>query len=177
LCSLVLFDITCHFPSDVDHPGVTNAELIKEGAKVAETYNDKSISEQNSVDLAWYLFMDERYSALRGVIYHDEAELKRFRQFIVNAVMATDIADKDLKILRDTRWENAFSEGSPEENQEILNRKATVMIDCLLQASDIAVRRLSRRLLDIYGTVHALTHSLLLFYFYSILCNIGTFTE
>ena len=131
----VVFSALIH---DVDHPGVTNAELIKEGVKVAETYNNKSISEQNSVDLAWYLFMDERYCDLRGCIYHDEKELMRFRQLIVNAVIATDIADKNLKILRDARWENAFSEGSTEGNQEIINRKATVMIDCLLQASDIA---------------------------------------
>jgi hypothetical protein len=52
--------------------------------------------------------------------------------------MATDIADKNLKVLRDLRWENAFSEGRTEANQDHLNRKATVMIDCLLQASDIA---------------------------------------
>jgi 3'5'-cyclic nucleotide phosphodiesterase/Adenylate and Guanylate cyclase catalytic domain len=77
----VVFSALIH---DVDHPGVTNAELIKEGAKIADTYNSKSISEQNSVDLAWYLFMDERYGDLRGTIYHDEAELMRFRQLIVN---------------------------------------------------------------------------------------------
>jgi hypothetical protein len=52
--------------------------------------------------------------------------------------MATDIADKNLKVLRDLRWENAFNEGRAEDSQDHLNRKATVMIDCLLQASDIA---------------------------------------
>ena len=120
-------------------PGVTNAELTKENAKVAQTYSNKSISEQNSVDLAWYLFMDgERYADLRGCIYHDEKEMYRFRQLVVNSVIATDIADKDLKFLRDARWENAFSERHPNGAQETINRKATVMIDCLLQASDIA---------------------------------------
>ena len=131
----VVFSALIH---DVDHPGVTNAELIKEDAKVAQTYNGKCISEQNSVDLAWYLFMDERYSELRGAIYHDETDLRRFRQLIVNAVIATDIADKELKVQRDQKWENAFREGPTESPQLILNRKATVMIDCLLQSSDIA---------------------------------------
>jgi len=131
----VVFSALIH---DVDHPGVTNAELIKEEAKVAQTYNNKSISEQNSVDLAWYLLMDERYADLRGVIYHDEAELKRFRHLVVNAVMATDIADKDLKVQRDAKWESAFKEEKSNDEQDLLNRKATVMIDCLIQASDIA---------------------------------------
>jgi hypothetical protein len=52
--------------------------------------------------------------------------------------MSTDIADKNLKVLRDMRWEKAFSDGRIEGDEDLLNRKATVMIDCLLQASDIA---------------------------------------
>ena len=40
---------------DVDHPGVPNTQLIKENAKVAGFYRNKSVAEQNSVDLAWDL--------------------------------------------------------------------------------------------------------------------------
>jgi hypothetical protein len=44
---------------------------------------------------------------LRAAIY-GTAELKRFRQLVVNTVMATDIMDKDLKALRNARWDKAF---------------------------------------------------------------------
>ena len=37
---------------DADHAGVPNAALVKEGTQVAKQYNNKSVAEQNSVDLA-----------------------------------------------------------------------------------------------------------------------------
>ena len=56
--------------------------------------------------------------------------------------MATDIVDKELKALRNARWEKAFSkeEGTrPEaETREDINRKATIVIEHLIQASDIS---------------------------------------
>jgi hypothetical protein len=45
---------------DVDHPGVPNATLIYERAMLARRYKNKSIAEQNSVDLAWNLLMQSR---------------------------------------------------------------------------------------------------------------------
>lgn len=47
----VVFSALIH---DVDHTGVPNATLVKENAKIAELYKQKSVAEQNSVDLAWY---------------------------------------------------------------------------------------------------------------------------
>jgi hypothetical protein len=41
-------------------------------------------------------------------------ERKRFRQLVVNSVMATDM-DKDLKILRNNRWAKAFSDVQRQE--------------------------------------------------------------
>ena len=38
--------------------------------------------------------MDDTFQALRKCIYTNETELNRFRQLVVNAVMATDIMDK-----------------------------------------------------------------------------------
>lgn len=38
---------------DLWHPGVPNAQLIKEKDKVAAFYDGKSIAEQKSVDDAW----------------------------------------------------------------------------------------------------------------------------
>ena len=76
---------------DVDHTGAPNAQLIKEGASIASIYRGKSIAEQNSVDLAWSLLMDSSFDELRNTIYKTEDERSRFRQLVVNVVLATDI--------------------------------------------------------------------------------------
>lgn len=124
---------------DVDHPGVPNAQLIQEDCPLAKQYKNKSPAEQNSVDLAWNALMKEEYKDLRALIYQTDAELIRFRQLIVNSVMATDIADRELKVLRNNRWDRAFSEAVADTNQhDTVNRKATIVIEHLIQASDVA---------------------------------------
>jgi hypothetical protein len=126
---------------DLDHPGVPNAILIKEGVDMADHYKNKSVAEQNSVDLAWDLLMEPKYRELRSVICASSAEMERFRQLIVNSVMATDIADKELGQLRKNRWEKAFSaEASDilERPVDSVNRKATIVIEHLIQAADVA---------------------------------------
>ena len=58
--------------------------------------------------------------------------------------MATDIADKDLKILRNNRWDKAFKDNgkntipSKQEERDTINRKATIVIEHLIQASDVS---------------------------------------
>ena len=69
-------------------------------------------------------------------IYSNESELKRFRQLLVNAVMATDIFDPDMKKLRDSRWKKAFSSGSGKSEADL---KATIVIEHIIQAADVAV--------------------------------------
>ena len=125
--------------------GVPNAQLAKEKPEMAALYRDKSIAEQNSVDLAWDLLSDPRYKDLRDCIAADEEERKRFRQLVVNSVMATDIFDKDMKNLRNSRWDKAFhccSSGEQElansNMEENRNRKATIVIEHIIQASDVA---------------------------------------
>ena len=124
---------------DADHAGVPNATLVNESTKLAQRYKNKSVLEQNSVDLAWNLLMDNDYEDLRRVIYQTDAEFKRFRQLVVNSVMATDICDKELKTLRNLRWDRAFSEATQEvDPRDTVNRKATIVIEHLIQASDVA---------------------------------------
>lgn len=36
---------------DVDHPGVPNTALVRENALIAKVYKNKSVAEQNSVDV------------------------------------------------------------------------------------------------------------------------------
>jgi 3'5'-cyclic nucleotide phosphodiesterase len=126
---------------DVEHPGVPNAQLVRENAPLAETYDGQSVAEQHSVTLSWNLLQDAKYAALRRTIYTTHDELLRFRQIIVNAVMATDIVDKNLKLLRNLRWDRAFSTSltmALHGHRDMMDRKATIVIEHLIQASDVA---------------------------------------
>ena len=124
---------------DVDHCGIPNNLLVEENPELAECYNNKSVAEQNSVDLSWDLLQDDMFTAFREAIYQTEDEQLRFRKLVVNSVMATDIMDKDLKTLRNARWERAFSETKFEEApKDASDRKATIVIEHLIQASDVA---------------------------------------
>lgn len=125
---------------DVDHTGVPNSVLIQEHTDIAAVYKNKSVAEQNSVDLAFDLLMQDSYKDLRRTIYQTEAEFKRFRQLIVNVVMATDIMDKELGAVRKERWEKAFSAAAlmNKDTEESVDRKATIVIEHIIQASDIA---------------------------------------
>jgi class 3 adenylate cyclase len=123
---------------DIDHPGVPNSRLIHVNSPLATQYRGKSIAEQNSVDIAWDLLMQEQYNALRDAICPTEQDLKRFRQLVINIVMATDIVDSDLGKVRDDRWDKAFSESCDESERDRANRRATVVIEHMIQISDVA---------------------------------------
>ncbi|KAL7556387.1 hypothetical protein ACA910_014129 [Epithemia clementina (nom. ined.)] len=134
----IVFSALIH---DVDHHGVSNIQLSKENPTLARVYRNKSIAEQNSIDVAWNVLMrQDDFQALRNCIYTDKNELTRFRQTVINVVLATDIFDKELNELRKQRWNNAFSEKCvmPEFKQEDTNVKATIVIEHLIQASDVA---------------------------------------
>ncbi|CAJ1964592.1 unnamed protein product [Cylindrotheca closterium] len=124
---------------DVDHSGVSNFQLIKEKAKIASVFKNKSVAEQNSIVIAWDRLMESRFTALRSCIYSSPDELKRFRQLMVNTVLATDIFDKELQNIRKKRWDDAFANIIHNQNEEDeQNRKATIVIEHLIQASDVA---------------------------------------
>jgi hypothetical protein len=82
--------------------------------------------------------MDPKFESLRGCIYSNESEFRRFRQLVVNVVLATDIFDKELSALRKTRWGKAFdaAPSSSDANAMVdelhldqVNRKATIVIE------------------------------------------------
>ncbi|CAJ1960722.1 unnamed protein product [Cylindrotheca closterium] len=129
---------------DVDHSGVSNNQLINEGSKLADLFNNKSVAEQNSTVLAWDILMHPRFQDFRRTIYAAPYELDRFRQLMTNTVLATDIMDKELQALRRNRWDAAFNTNVPlaarseEGTKDMVNRKATIVIEHLIQASDVA---------------------------------------
>mmetsp|Transcript_10544 Transcript_10544/g.20168 ORF Transcript_10544/g.20168 Transcript_10544/m.20168 type:complete len:624 (-) Transcript_10544:90-1961(-) len=123
---------------DADHEGVPNAQLMKEKPEFAESYGNKSIAEQRSVEVAFETLMRPEFRDLRMTIYRNEDEMRRFRQLVVNAIIATDICDKDLREFRNQRWSKAFSpihESMCETTMTSL--KATIGIELIMQASDI----------------------------------------
>mmetsp|Transcript_16110 Transcript_16110/g.37349 ORF Transcript_16110/g.37349 Transcript_16110/m.37349 type:complete len:1772 (+) Transcript_16110:29-5344(+) len=153
----IVFSALIH---DVDHCGVPNSQLVKEHSAVATMYKNKSVAEQNSIDIGWGLLMEPTYSNLRRHIYTNVSEYKCFRQIVVNCIMATDIVDKDLIKARNKRWDLAFSKSqtkniphlgsrrhlSHRDSQTNLQdidpqtsfRKATVVIEHLIQLSDVS---------------------------------------
>ncbi|KAL7566017.1 hypothetical protein ACA910_011036 [Epithemia clementina (nom. ined.)] len=125
---------------DADHRGVSNAQLAKEDKQMAMIFKNQSVAEQNSLDIAWKLFASDQFDKLRIFLCPTQEELRRFRQIIVNVVLATDIFDKELNELRRVRWNKAFS---GDEKQHLLptqenGLRATIVIEHIIQASDVS---------------------------------------
>jgi hypothetical protein len=119
--------------------GVPNTQLIVEQPALAARFRSESVAEQHSVAVSWDLLMQPRFQQLRQAIYRDTAERDRFLQLVINSVMATDIVNKELKELRKARWDKAFNTLSDDETVEAdINRKATIVIEHIIQASDVS---------------------------------------
>jgi 3'5'-cyclic nucleotide phosphodiesterase len=128
---------------DVDHQGVSNMQLVKEANPLATRYEGQAVAEQSAIDIGWAEFMSEEYSEFRAAICPSDYDVRRLRQIVVNSVIATDIVDSDLKERRNERWDKAFAEEfSPceerSDSHEIINRRATLVLEHLIQASDVS---------------------------------------
>ncbi|KAL3927993.1 MAG: hypothetical protein SGBAC_012849, partial [Bacillariaceae sp.] len=138
-----LMQFACAFSAlihDVDHRGIGNPDLIKEDKMLLEAYGDRSVAEQNSFELSWHLLMEDHYINLREYVFQTQTEIQHFRQLVVNSVMATDIMDKELKAMRNGRWDKAFKDrnGIEENQKDAVDRKATIVVEHLIQASDVS---------------------------------------
>jgi hypothetical protein len=138
---------------DVDHRGVPNGQLAQEIPQLGDRYKNTSVAEQNSVDLAWNLLMEPQFKDLQGCIFTDEAEVTRFRKYVVNLVIATDIFEKQMKQRRQERWTKAFayenrtessdtvtvtSVWTRQQEDEAANMKATIVLEHIIQAADVS---------------------------------------
>jgi len=120
---------------DVDHPGVSNQQLAEENSHLALTYGSKSTLEQNSVHLAFNTLNSGAYADLLSFLCSNDDEYKRFRQLVINCVMATDIFDKKILKRRNKRWTEAFGD---EAESPSMSLRATVVIELIIQAADVA---------------------------------------
>ncbi|KAG7359292.1 3'5'-cyclic nucleotide phosphodiesterase [Nitzschia inconspicua] len=132
----IVFSALIH---DVDHAGVSNGHLVKEDDPIAVIYEGLRSMEQHSFTLAFELLMEDSYTKLREALYSSREEFNRFRQLCINCVIATDVFDKDLKTFREDRWKRAFAEDSScLSEEEAWHCKATITIEYIIQASDVA---------------------------------------
>jgi 3'5'-cyclic nucleotide phosphodiesterase len=93
--------------------------------------------------------MDPSFVDLRAAIYTSKEEYRHFRQLVVNAVVSTDLFDKELNEGRQRRWDLAFPPTSDAEKmaapesskigqKDLEDRQATVVMEYMVQASDVA---------------------------------------
>jgi hypothetical protein len=124
---------------DVDHTGVSNPQRETEEPELATRYKNKSVAEQNSIDLAWNLLMDPKFENLQRALFATETEVRRFRQLLVNLVMSTDIFEPTQKATRNMRWDKVFHSDLREklEDEEFRNLKASIVIEHIIQAADV----------------------------------------
>ena len=84
---------------------------------------------KNSIDVAWDELMSPRFDTLRKFIFGTQGELLRFRQLIVNVVMATDIFDKEINDRRKERWARAFNPPEGASKEEVNDLRGTIVIE------------------------------------------------
>ena len=132
----VIFSALVH---DVDHSGVPNEQLVRENPELAAMCVGASVAEQNSIEIAWELLMDPCYADLQRYIFSSKSELLRFRQIVVNLIMATDMSNQQARESRNKRWHAAFhsSDGLNGDEQERGQRIALIM-ETIIQAADVA---------------------------------------
>jgi len=107
---------------------------MEEEPKMGEQYRGKSVAEQNSLDLAWEVLMQDNFADLRRCLFTTQDDLIRFRGLVVNIVLATDIFGKDLNNLRKNRWDEAFAD----EDKFDSDLRATIVLEHIIQASDVS---------------------------------------
>ena len=128
--------------------GVSNNQLVKEKDRVAVMYHGKSPAENHSINLAWTTLMLPQYKDLVKCLCPTVSEKERLKQLVINAVLATDVFDQDLKESRNSRWEQVFGGSTYKSNtadnltddepDDIDSLKVKIVLEHLIQASDVA---------------------------------------
>ncbi|KAL3918421.1 MAG: hypothetical protein SGILL_004243 [Bacillariaceae sp.] len=122
---------------DVDHPSVSNQQLMEEQHFLTSHY-DNSFAERNSLDVTWEILEQDKYLELRRTLYTTVQEFEHFRQLLVHAVLVTDIMDKDLQKERKERWDHCFNQVDAPSSPELLNLQKTAVLETIIQVSDVS---------------------------------------
>ena len=84
--------------------------------------------------------MDDDFEQLRACIYNSPSELCRFRQLVVNGVLATDASDPELNAWRNEQWERSLGAGESVQSGRDMkdDRRAMLVFELILQAADVS---------------------------------------
>ena len=63
---------------------------MKEDPILGSRFDERSVAEQNSLKQCFDLLKMDNYMNLRRTLFHTNQEQTRFRQLVVNTVMATE---------------------------------------------------------------------------------------
>ena len=74
----------------VDHRGVSNAQLVREGHELASRFHYACIAEQNALEISWNTLMRDQFKNLRLAIYTSETEILEFRHILFHGVLEKD---------------------------------------------------------------------------------------
>lgn len=118
---------------------LTFASLVHDLGRQGTSHNvnEDSKAQQHSINLAWETLIDPSYKALQRCLFSSEEDLLMFRQLLVNCVLATDLHNEKAIQERTNRWEKTFSVESSLQGEDI-DMKATVVVECLVQASALS---------------------------------------
>jgi len=120
----------------VDHSGASNAELVKEKNEKVSLFHGRCINEQHAFNVGMELLMSEKYRYIRTMIAATKQEWARFRQVVVNCVLATDTMDQDFWDERRDQWAICFGENATAgESQAHKNQKATIFMEYIVQSA------------------------------------------
>lgn len=124
---------------DVDHSGTSNEQLVKMGSPLAARYHNRSVAERHSLHIAMSILMEDGFKDLQRCIFPTEEEYHRFQQLLVNGVLATDVVDNECRKSCSCRWDTAFrGEQTDSVDYPTMNRRATSVMEHIIQASDVA---------------------------------------
>ena len=85
--------------------------------------------------------MKPRYEKLRSCIYENNVERKSFRSILVNAVMATDISNRELLQMRSDKWARVFPVNcneTPRESNSRIHERATALLETIIQVANVS---------------------------------------
>ncbi|CAB9496230.1 cyclase soluble subunit alpha-3 [Seminavis robusta] len=125
--ALMLATLIC----DVDHRGVSNQDLSRENAFMADLYNHRSVNQQNALEMSWQALMDPSFRDLRRCIYSNEAEIRHFRSVLAHAVLATDLMGGQEDMQR--HWKEAFEIAGVATNDSVMQYRVTAVIEHIMQ--------------------------------------------
>lgn len=125
---------------DVGHNGTSNQSLSEDASELATGHEVTTKVQLRSFQIAWDLFTESEFSAFRTSVCHTTEEEERFRQLVLDLVLATDLEDDDQMKDRQERWRQAFceTERATDSTEDLIALRSKVAMEYLVQASTIS---------------------------------------